>query len=143
MTAQQVSVERPNAERGSITAFVAVISFALVMVAGMVYDGGQIVAAQAEARAVASKAARAGAQEVDTGSIRATGRPTLHPARARTAAQRYLDEAGVPGTVTVSGDTVRVTVRITQEMRILPMPDRVVTATDAATAVTDPEGGWT
>ena len=29
-------------ERGSITAFVAVVATALVMVAGMAYDGGQV-----------------------------------------------------------------------------------------------------
>ena len=121
-------------ERGSITAFVAVVAFALVMVAGMAYDGGEIVAAQARARAVAAKAARAGAQEIDPTALRATGRPTLDPARATRAAERYLDDVGVDGTVDVRADTVEVTVRIVQPMRILPVRDRTVTATDAATA---------
>ena len=40
---------RLHDERGSLTAFVAIIAFALVMVAGMAYDGGQIVATQARA----------------------------------------------------------------------------------------------
>lgn len=121
-------------ERGSITAFVAVIAFALVMVAGMAYDGGQVVATQARARSVAAKAARAGAQEIDTTALRSTGRPTLDRARASRAAKGYLDDVGVTGTVEVRGDTVEVTVSITQAMRILPVSDRTVTATDAATA---------
>lgn len=64
-------------EQGSVAAFVAVIAVALVMVAGMAYDGGQIVAAQATARDLAAGAARAGAQEVDMDRLRGTGDAVL------------------------------------------------------------------
>ena len=53
-------------ERGSITAFVAVVAAALVMVAGMAYDGGQVIAAHSAARSDAERAARAGAQQILT-----------------------------------------------------------------------------
>lgn len=127
-------MNRLHDERGVITAFVAVLAAALVMVAGMAYDGGRIVATQARARAVAAKAARAGAQEIDTDSLRSNERPTLDRARAARAANRYLAEAGVTGTVEVSGATVEVTVHLTAPMLILPVGDRTVTVTDAATA---------
>ena len=123
------------AERGSVSAFVAVIALALVMVAGMAYDGGQIVAAQATARDLAAAAARAGAQEVDLDRLRSRGEPLLDPERATEAVQAFLDQAGQPGSAVVEGATVRVTVRVRQPMRILPVPDRVVSATDSATAV--------
>ncbi len=124
-------------ERGSVSAFVAVIAVALVMVAGMAYDGGQIVAAQATARDLAAAAARAGAQELDLDSLRASGEPALDPARAIDAVEAFLAQAGSTGTAVVEGASVTVTVHVRQPMRILPVPDRTVTATDTATAVDD------
>ncbi len=122
-------------ERGSVSAFVAVVAVALVMVAGMAYDGGQIVAAQATARDLAAAAARAGAQELDLDSLRARGKPALDPARATEAVEAFLVQTGSTGTAVVEGASVTVTVHIRQPMRILPVPDRMVTATDTATAV--------
>jgi hypothetical protein len=122
-------------ERGSITGFVAVVATALVMVAGMAYDGGEIIAAQARARSDADKAARAGAQQVDTVHLRATGQTTLDPSAAEAAAHGFLQQAGSTGTVAVEGASVTVTVSITQPMRILPVPDRVVVVSETATAV--------
>ena len=58
-----------RAKPAAFSAFVAVVAVGLVMVAGMAYDGGHIVAAQATARGLAASAARAGAQEVDLPSF--------------------------------------------------------------------------
>lgn len=129
-----MSNPRPDPERGSVTAFVAVVATALVMVAGMAYDGGQILAAQAHARSDAAKAARAGAQELDLTLLRATGRTALDPTRAQTAAQAYLDQIGAIGTVSVDGPSVTVNVIRTQPLLILPGADRTITATQTATA---------
>lgn len=123
-------------QAGSVSAFVAVVAVGLVMVAGMGYDGGHIVAAQATARGLAASAARAGAQEVDLDTLRSTGEPALDPDRATAAAQAFLSEAGFTGTMRVAGSSITVTVRVHQPMRILPVPDRTVTATDTATALT-------
>jgi hypothetical protein len=125
---------RTSPDRGSLTAFVAVLATALVMVAGMAYDGGNVLTAHATARSYASKAARAGGQQIDTDKLRQTGQVVLEPAAAHAAAQSYLAKVGANGTVTVEGETVTVTVTIVQPMQILPLPDRTVAATDAATA---------
>jgi Flp pilus assembly protein TadG len=125
---------------GSVSAFVAVVALALVMVAGMAYDGGQVVAAQATARDLAAGAARAGAQEIDLDRLRSSGEAVLDPDRAAAAAAAFLAHAGYPGTASVSGPAVTVTVRVRQPMRILPVPDRTVVATDTATALTGGEG---
>jgi hypothetical protein len=122
-------------DRGSVTAFVAVVAVALVMVAGMAYDGGQILAAHASARSDAAKAARAGAQEIDLVVLRQTGESTLDPAAAEAAALAYLEEADAVGTATVEGSSVTVTVTVLQPMHILPLPDRTVVATEEASAV--------
>lgn len=125
-----------DSDRGSVSALVAVVAVGLVMVAGLAYDGGQIVTAQATARDLAANAARAGAQEVDLDEVRASGQAVLHPDRATTAALDYLATTGYTSTITVDGPTITVSVHVTQPMRILPLPDRTVTATDTATAVT-------
>jgi len=124
----------PHGERGAITAFVAVIATALVMVAGLVYDGGQILATQARVRDVAGGAARAGAQEVDLDALRSSGTVVVDPVRAEAAALAHLQRSGAAGTVTVDGASVTVTATQTHSMVILPVADRSVSATDTATA---------
>lgn len=126
---------RAGGDRGSISAFVAIVAVALVMVAGMAYDGGQVIAAQGRAHSYASKAARAGAQEIDITTLRSTGRRALDRTRAESSARAYLADVGAAGTVDVDGASVTVSVTIDQAMHILPSPDRTVAATETATAL--------
>lgn len=126
---------KPPGERGSITAFVAVVASALVLVAGMAYDGGQVIAAHNAARNDAERAARAGAQQIDLDHLRATNEPRLDPAAAEAAALEYLERAGATGTATASGTSITVTVTRTQAMRILPGADRTITVSETAAAV--------
>ena len=129
-----------RSDSGGVTAFVAVVAVALVMVAGMAYDGGPVLAAHASARSDAAKAARAGAQEIDLSVLRATGEVALNPAAAEAAALAFLSDAGAAGTASVEGNAVTVTVTVVQPMHILPLPDRTVVATEEASA-TEVVGG--
>lgn len=122
-------------DRGTVSAFVAVIAIGLVAVAGLVYDGGQILNAQARARDLAANAARAGAQQVDLYTLRADQRVVLDPDRASATARDYLASQGATGTVSVDGSRITVTVTIVQPLRILPGADREVRAIDSADAV--------
>lgn len=122
-------------EDGAVTGFVAVLAVALVLVAGMVLDGGQLVTSGVEARRLAASAARAGAQEVDVDTLRSTGSARLSQAAARRAAEDFLAAADQTGTVDVRGTRVTVTVTVTHRMRILPLPARNVHATRSADAV--------
>lgn len=122
-------------DRGTMTSFVAVVALAIVMVAGLVYDGGQILAAQAQARDLAANAARAGTQEIDLDTLREQQTVVLDPARATSAALDYLTTHGATGTVTITGSRVTVTASINQPLQILPGADRTVSATDSADAV--------
>lgn len=128
-------MKRRRDERGTVTAFVAVVAVALVMVAGLVYDGGQVLAAEARVRDLAGNAARAGAQEIDLDLLRASGTTALDPDRAIAAALDYLDRSGARGRAVVDGASITVTATVTQPMRILPVPDRDISATDTATAL--------
>lgn len=122
-------------ETGTITAFVAVVAFALVMVAGMAYDGGQVIAAHNSARNDAEQAARAGAQQIDLTYLRTTNEPRLDAGQAEAAALDYLSQSGATGTVSVADASVTVTVTRVQALRILPGTDRTITVTETATAV--------
>jgi Flp pilus assembly protein TadG len=127
-------VRRRTGDHGTITAFVAVLALALVMVAGLVYDGGQVLATQAKVRDIAGSAARAGAQEIDIDALRATGSVIIDPARAEAAARDHLERAGALGTISIDGASVTVTATLTHAMVILPVADRAVSATDTVTA---------
>jgi hypothetical protein len=106
-------------ERGSVTVFVVVFTVALLMVAGLVIDGGYTLAAHRRAFNEAEAAARAGAQAIDLDTLRATGTAVLDPDAARARAEAYLASTGHQGVVEVEGDTVRVHVEFQQPMLLL------------------------
>ena len=107
-------------ESGQVSAFLVVFVSALILMAGLVVDGGVILAANRKAGAEAEAAARAGASVLDTDRYRSGGPLVLDPAGATRAAQDYLAEAGRAGTVRVSGpDTVEVEVTFSQPLVIL------------------------
>lgn len=137
---------RLGTEGGSVSIFLVGLATALLMMAGLLYDGGQILAARREAFALADNAARAGAQAVDLDLIRSGGPARLAPIAAEIAARGYLERAGHQGTVVVGADRVDVTVSTTVELHMLQMvglKSRTVTGTGEARIVrgiTTPEG---
>ncbi len=126
---------RLTSDRGSMTAFVAVVAVALVMVAGMAYDGGQVIAAQQRAQSDAAKAARAGAQEIDLTTLRSSGQKVLDPSAARASAEAYLADVGATGTIRTDGPHISVTVTLIQPLHILPGADRTITVTETVSAL--------
>jgi len=135
-------------EQGQVTAFVVIIMAAFLVFAGLVYDGGNALAAKTTAIDEAQEAARAGAEQINLADFRATGQVTLDPAAAAAAARAYVAAAGGGDTaaVTVAGDTVTVqvsAVSTTQFLRLFGIPSIGVTGAATATAetgVTAPEG---
>jgi Flp pilus assembly protein TadG len=127
---------RVSAEDGTIVGFVAVLALALIAVAGLAFDGGQIVATTARARDLAGAAARTGAQQLEAAELHA-GRAHLDPSAAHAAATAFLIAAGAEGTVTVDDAAVTVTVTLIQPMRLLPLPARSITVTGRAATISD------
>lgn len=107
------------ADEGRVTAFVVVLVTGILALAGLTLDGGLALAAKVEANGQAEAAARAGAQAIDLAVYRASNRLQLVPAQAVANAQNYLASLGASGTVTVSGDTVTVTVTASQPTQLL------------------------
>lgn len=132
---------RAGDESGMVTAFVVIFVLALLVMAGLVLDGGLTLAAKVKAIDEAQAAARAGAQAIDVPLYRATGQITLNPARAVADADRYLAVTGHVGRVSVDGERVTVVVKESQPMQILSMvgvDQLTVSGTGSATAEQGP-----
>ena len=110
-----------QADHGRVTAFVVALMLGLLALAGLTLDGGLALAAKVRATGQAEAAARAGAQEIDLATYRATGTLHLIPNAANTTAQNYLAAVGATGTVTVTDDTVTVAITATQNTQLLGM----------------------
>ncbi len=124
-------------DRGAVSTFLAVIALAMLMAAGLAYDGGRKVSALGEASHIAESAARAGAQAVDPAHLRTTGEIRLDQGQAVALAGDYLADVGHTGQVTVAANQVTVTVTITVNPVLLPGGEMSVSATETATAITD------
>ncbi|MGH3719420.1 MAG: hypothetical protein ACRDRI_11405 [Pseudonocardiaceae bacterium] len=106
-------------DEGRVSAFVVTLLAAILALAGLTLDGGLALAAKVRANGQAEAAARAGAQALDLGAYRATGTVQLIPAQAAADARRYLVAVGATGVITVTGDTVTVTVTATRPTQLL------------------------
>lgn len=107
-------------ERGSISAWAVLASFTMIVLVGLVVDLGGQLTVQQHARSVAAQAARAGSERLDAPlAIQGRG-ASVDVGAARSAANGYLEAAGVDGTVTVrNGSTVTVAVSDTYDTMFL------------------------
>ena len=104
-------MRRRRNERGSVTLWAVIITTAVLMIMGLVVDGGAQLRATQRADQVAREAARAAGQAVSGDPI--LGRPGLvDVTRGRQAATAYLAAADVAGDITVTGATITVTTRV-------------------------------
>lgn len=107
-------------DSGQVSVLVVVMVLTMVMFAGLVFDGGRLLAARRRAADVADGAARAAAQAVSIDELRGpTNAQVLTGAEAQALGEAYVARAGMAGVVTVDGDTVTVTVSDTVPMVIL------------------------
>ena len=105
-------------EAGQVTAFVTVITMALVLATGLVVDGGRLIEAKRRVNNRAEQAARAGAQALSVEALRSSGAQVIDEDRARAAVRDYLGRAGSEGKVlSVTGDSV--TVEVTESTSLL------------------------
>jgi Flp pilus assembly protein TadG len=104
-------------DRGSASVFVIGLIVMLMVVAGLVVDGGRAVNARAAVSDDAEQAARAGANQLDLGALRGSGDVRIDPAAARGAAEDFLLVRGyAPGEITADADADRVRVTIEQDV---------------------------
>lgn len=120
-------------DTGQATAFIAIVAVALIMVAGMAYDGGQFLRTYLEASDLAEAAARAGAQATGPGDL-LSGAMSLDPVAAQANVDEFMAASGHPGAAaaTTTADSVTVVVTLEQSPYILPIGSRSISATATA-----------
>jgi hypothetical protein len=118
-------------DEGMVTAFVVVFAAALVLMAGLVLDGGRMLAEHRRVDNLADSAARAGAQAISEDAVRA-GRndALLDPGEAVGLACALLSDAGHGcgggASVSVTGNEVTVSIDSSVDMWLLGGADRPV-----------------
>lgn len=125
-------------DRGRVSVFLAIALVGVLILIGMVADGGARLRAMQRADNIAAEAARAAGQGIDGSEAIPGGEKRLLPELASRAAQEYLAAAGVPGTavVTDGGQEVVVEVRITEDTAMLSLIGiNTINVTGRATAV--------
>lgn len=123
-------------DRGSIAVPAVITALAVMLMIGLVIDGGTKIRAARNADAIAAEAARAGGQQVAIGGVLGGGGAGVSAASAAAAAQAHLDARGVPGTAIVLDAThIEVSVSITEATVLLSLVGYAsVTGTGTATA---------
>lgn len=89
-------------DHGAAAVMLLLLTPALFALAGLVLDGGTQLAARQHAADLAEQAARAGADQLDTGTLRATGAVTVDAVAAGAAACRYARTAEPTATCTAT-----------------------------------------
>ena len=119
MTCKPRRRARRRGERGQVIAFLVVMTAGFIAIAGLVDDGGRALSGRVRALDEAQAAARAGAQQINLTLLREDGSVELDAPAAVQAADQYLATVGDAGVVTVSGNSVHVTVTVNVPTQIL------------------------
>jgi hypothetical protein len=107
-------------EKGSATLWFVITTPIMLVFLLFSNDVAEKIQSETNAYNVATAAARAGANAL-SGQVVANGMTAVDAVKAANAADGYLDAAGFPGTVSVNGDRVTVTIDTTYDTRFLPM----------------------
>lgn len=132
---------RPRRERGSITPFVVLAVPTLVVLVGLVTDGGGQIQGSTHAQHVASSAARYATGEI-SGEAISGGSLTINPVAAEQSAREFVAASGLEGTAHVNGDTVTVTVTgkyQTKFLSIIGINELNYSASASAKLINSPE----
>lgn len=98
-------------DAGYVSLYLVVVTIGLLVLAGLVLDGGRAIAARERAFDVSQQAARAGANALSQQSLRNAVPLSLDSTAAMAAAEKVLTTGDVAGDVSIDATTV--TVRVT------------------------------
>ena len=96
-------------EEGVVSVFVSIMFVAILAVLGLIDDGATIRNNERRLGDIAAQAARAGAQEIDTGRLRTEGVLVIDLAKAKATALATLARENIQGRVDVLNNQVMVT----------------------------------
>lgn len=136
-----------RSDRGSAALFFLLMTVVLLAVAGLAIDGGSVINAKDRAYDVSEQAARAAANRIDVGTLRASGQVVLDRASATQAASNFVAGTGYAfqGVSFGAGQSVTVTVSRVERTALLGLIPGLgqftVTGSATATPVTGINGG--
>jgi Flp pilus assembly protein TadG len=111
-------------ETGAATVFVVAFAVVLLVMAGLVVDGGLAINARQRVADDVEQAARAGSAHLDLAALRNGGLVRIDPGPARTAAQNFLAKRDYPASgvsVTATDQQVTVSAQIEQQTALLSL----------------------
>ena len=100
-------------DTGAVTVFMAITMAGLLVLVGLVADGGAKLRAAQRADAIAAEAARTAGQVIDLPTAVSSSEIRVDRQGAVAAANAYLTAAGASGTATVSPNGQRLKVTVT------------------------------
>jgi Putative Flp pilus-assembly TadE/G-like len=117
-------VRRPAGDRGTVALFTTIFAMFVLILAGLLVDGGLTIHARQRAADIAEQAARAAADTVDEPYLRQTGKARIVNTdapcrRARLLAAKYPEVTGPILCDTSDGQSARVIVRIHVKFQLL------------------------
>jgi Flp pilus assembly protein TadG len=117
-------MSRPRSDRGTVAMFTSIFALFVLVLAGLLVDGGLAIHARQRAADIAEQAARAAADDIDLNYLRRTGRAQIlrsaEPCqRARRLAAAYPEVTGPIQCDTSDGQVARVAVRIRVKLQLL------------------------
>ncbi|MCW2885857.1 MAG: hypothetical protein QOE54_5153 [Streptosporangiaceae bacterium] len=124
--------------------FAAIFTLTVILLAGLLVDGGLAIHARERAYDIAEQAARAGANDINEDALRATGKVQINDGTACGKADDLM--AAYPGEIMSSNcdattDRVRVTVRIRVSLQLLSIVPGFSAFTMTGTASAHPDEG--
>jgi len=114
----------PGRDRGTVAMFTTIFALFVMVLAGLLVDGGLAIHARQRAADIAEQGARAAADDVDVAYLRRTGGARIANAdtaclRARRLAATYREVTGPVGCTVDGAQTVHVTVQIKVRLQLL------------------------
>ncbi len=117
-------MRRPGEDRGTVALFTAIFAVFVLVLAGLLVDGGLAIHARQRAADIAEQAARAAADDIDVPYLRSTGRARILAGdgpcrRARLLASKYSEVRPPIGCDASGGQAARVDIKIRVKFQLL------------------------
>ncbi|MFB9837708.1 pilus assembly protein TadG-related protein [Actinoallomurus acaciae] len=111
-------------DRGTVALFTTIFAVFVLVLAGLLVDGGLTIHARQRAADIAEQAARAAADDIDVAYLRRTGKARILATdapcrRARLLASKYPEVTGPVQCDTSGGDEARVIIQIRVKFQLL------------------------
>ncbi|PZS31970.1 MAG: TadE family protein [Pseudonocardiales bacterium] len=125
---------RRGADQGSMAVYVVVLTPFLLMMAGLVVDGGGALVARQRAADEAGQAARTGANQLDLAQLRDNDVRVIDVGLAKSAVDNYFTLAGNSPTHSTDAtpNKVTVSVTVTYAPKVIPWINKSYTASATA-----------